>query len=63
MENSSSYVQVLHKSSHEKVLCRLLCSGRQRNVVKSVVDGESCWFIHKNQLFFDVFVFVVVVVA
>ena len=42
-KNSSSYVYVLHKSSHLEV-------SRQRNVLKSVMHVQSC-FAHRTNCF------------
>ena len=30
---------------------RLSCNERQRNVLKSVIQEQSCWFIHKTNCF------------
>ena len=62
-ENSSSYVHVLHKTSHWKVSRSSHAGGRQRkfNVLKCQTrdaSAEGCCFAHKTNCFYDVVVVV-----
>ena len=63
-DKSSSYIHVLHKTTHyERFHVVESCGGRQINVLKRVIHVQSqCCFAHKtNCLFFDVVIVVVAV--
>ena len=45
-ENSSSYGHVLHNNVKLGGFTSWSCSGRQRNVLKSVMHVQSCCFDH-----------------
>ena len=51
---SSSYVHVLHKTSHLEISRRgraVVCSGHQRNILQSVMRVQSCCFAYKISCF------------
>ena len=51
---SSSYVHVLHKTSHLEISRRgraVVCSGHQRNILESVMHVQSCCFAYKINCF------------
>ena len=51
---SSSYVHVLHKTSHLEISRRVravVCNGHQRNVLESVMHVQSCCFAYKISCF------------
>ena len=51
---SSSYVHVLHKTSHLEISRRVravVCRGHQRNVLESVTHVQSCCIAYKINCF------------